>query len=715
VEDVLGKGSDIIDQDVPADLRNETQHVGVKQWRRWKGDLATVLAGLSAEGDAAPRATVLSYTETSSDGTSRVSKRQSAPLNTLLAAKPKDEPPPAQPNPNAGQQPALIPNPNQGQFPAILPNPNPAPPPAFPPPLNPGQQQPEPPPPKDLPRGDKDLKPLDPAPATVIAAVKATIDGKEFTQSQVLGGAFDREFVEMPSEGALLVGFDVGLGKFVNNDVIQAVRPIFLSAKGEKRGKLYGKPSARAATLKAKPGYAVGAINVKTGLGVDGFSVTFMQMDKEGLNPADSYKSDWVGGDGGGPETTLSGEGAPVIGLCGKENGNSCSGLGLVLGLHVEDRSGVADKKHGGKDKLKPLDADVATLIRDAVKANKVAQTQVFGGAFDQPVQEVPAEGALLVGFEVGLGKFFNNDVIQSVQPIFLTAKGEKLGKRYGKLSARMVRAKAKAGYAVGQVTTKTGLGLDGFSVTFMELRKSRLNPDESYTSDWLGGKGGGGETPVKSDGALVVGLSIKQNNDGGCTGLGLVYRSGKGRASKPRNDLKPPGAELFTKIHDAVKQRAVTKTAVHGGAFDPEFTDIPTTGALLVGFEVGLGQFVNNDVIKSIRPIWLTAKGVKRGKLYGPPLPRVVTLKAKRGYAVGEVTVKTGLGLDGLSVTFMQVDDDLLNPDESYESKWVGGMGGGGPTPLGAKGGLVVGIAGKGKKSDGLSGLGLVVAGKPR
>ena len=82
-----------------------------------------------------------------------------------------------------------------------------------------------------------------------------------------------------------------------------------------------------------------------------------------------------------------------------------------------------------------------------------------------------PPEGSVLVGFEVGLGKWGNSDVVHAIRPIFRTAAGhETFGKQHGTDTSRVIVVKAKRGYAVGSITAKSMALLDGFSVTFMEL-----------------------------------------------------------------------------------------------------------------------------------------------------------------------------------------------------------------------------------------------------
>ncbi|HEX5271643.1 MAG TPA: hypothetical protein VFW33_14195, partial [Gemmataceae bacterium] len=148
--------------------------------------------------------------------------------------------------------------------------------------------------------------------------------------TKIVGGAFDPEFTDTAPEGGLLVGFEIGLGKFVSTDIIKAARPIYRAGGKESLGKQYGTDTSRVVKVVAKEGYAVGAINVRAGLLVDGMSVTFMKVNGPGrLDPKDSYESEWVGGKGGNAPVRLGGDGTPVIGITGKSNKTDLTGLGL--------------------------------------------------------------------------------------------------------------------------------------------------------------------------------------------------------------------------------------------------------------------------------------------------------------------------------------------------------------------------------------------------
>ena len=49
------------------------------------------------------------------------------------------------------------------------------------------------------------------------------------------------------------------------------------------------------------------------------------------------------------------------------------------------------------------------------------------------------------------------------------------------------------------------------------------------------------------------------------------------------------------------------------------------------------------------------------------------VKLVAKPGYAVGRIDARTGAGIFGMSITFMKIAGGKLNPDDNYESDWLG------------------------------------------
>jgi hypothetical protein len=172
-----------------------------------------------------------------------------------------------------------------------------------------------------------------PPPGEPFASLRAGIRQHRQTETKIAGGAFaPLHFEDVPPDGGLLIGFEVGLSG--DGNIVDYLRPIYLTAEGERLGALSGRPGAQAFTVKAKRGYAVGGMDIHGGGLLDGFSITFMRIDKNGLAREGSYKSDWIGGPGGWEEV-VGGDGSWVVGICGRkmeerEQGKP-GGLGLMM------------------------------------------------------------------------------------------------------------------------------------------------------------------------------------------------------------------------------------------------------------------------------------------------------------------------------------------------------------------------------------------------
>src|SRR5205814_4068777 len=118
------------------------------------------------------------------------------------------------------------------------------------------------------------------------ATVKAALDANNIQQTQAVGGPGSAAFSETSSKPSVLIGFELGLGKFMNAEIIYALRPIYLTAEGERRGRDHGlfmtcgKTSPRSKVtrttwLQARPGYAVGGLTGRAGLFLNGLSLPF--------------------------------------------------------------------------------------------------------------------------------------------------------------------------------------------------------------------------------------------------------------------------------------------------------------------------------------------------------------------------------------------------------------------------------------------------------
>lgn len=169
------------------------------------------------------------------------------------------------------------------------------------------------------------------------------------------------------------------------------------------------------------------------------------------------------------------------------------------------------------------------------------------------------------------------------------------------------------------------------------------------------------------------------------------------GEKPQPAAAHMPPGKSgaarrLLEYIAEQVKAQQTFPSEAAGFALNQNaFSTVPQEGAVLVGFDLGLGVF---NQITSVRPIFLNAKGRPApGALTGAASNRGGRVLAKKGYAVGSVSVAKSVGVDGVNVTFMKMTETGLDPNDSYQSGWVGKRGH--EVQLGGNGLPVVGIHG--------------------
>jgi S1-C subfamily serine protease len=185
--------------------------------------------------------------------------------------------------------------------------------------------------------------------------------------------------------------------------------------------------------------------------------------------------------------------------------------------------SGVAGDLAGKNLGGFKFSGDVNDFVQEAVDEGRLIDVDVTGFKLSKDVyRDLAPDGGVLIGFQVGLGKFGPNSVVKALRPIYQTKKGEQLGKWYGKAPASPVEVKAKPGYVVSGITIRTGLGIDGFTVTFAKLGKDRVEMDDNYNGKPAGGEGGSAGT-IGGKGALFVGVTGHLGGDKSPSSLGLV------------------------------------------------------------------------------------------------------------------------------------------------------------------------------------------------
>jgi hypothetical protein len=151
-------------------------------------------------------------------------------------------------------------------------------------------------------------------------AILNAVHNKTYQDSDIVGGAAaPSQSEEVPNSGALLIGLRVGRATYNGNPTVGFFQAIYLTSAGETFGDPVGTLEGDPVILKAKPGYAVGAIKARGGAGMDALTCTFMRIDGNQLDPTTAYVSDTVGGDGGN-EMSFDGKGTPIIGIQAKQD-----------------------------------------------------------------------------------------------------------------------------------------------------------------------------------------------------------------------------------------------------------------------------------------------------------------------------------------------------------------------------------------------------------
>ncbi len=186
------------------------------------------------------------------------------------------------------------------------------------------------------------------------------------------------------------------------------------------------------------------------------------------------------------------------------------------------------DDAAGGKDAKKSttgikVSGDVYEFVQSAVQEKRLADVDVKGfTATNLTYRDVAEDGGLLVGFQVGLGKFGNNAIISSLRPVFMTKKGEKFGKWVGPPPASPITVKAKPGYVVGGVLVRSAIWLDGFTCRFVKLGAESLEQSDFYMSQPMGGNGGA-LAAISGQGALFTGIYGHLSREGNPVSVGLI------------------------------------------------------------------------------------------------------------------------------------------------------------------------------------------------
>ena len=226
---------------------------------------------------------------------------------------------------------------------------------------------------------------------------------------------------------------------------------------------------------------------------------------------------------------SISLDGKPLIDWTGKQSSLSARGAWY---WPVPNQPGLGAHKstvtfHSARLRL----VYGGALIWDTggTRAKRYERTPCHGGDWGVGFYDLGPPGSMLVGFHFAqrdVAKNPNPLVLDGMQPVYRTPQGLVLGHPYEGEGIRLPPAVAKQGYAVGGMVLKSGADVDGMRVLFMRIKGDRLDPADSYQSEWFGGRGGGGETRVGATGQPILGVYGNKRRTHASLGL-ILDKSG--------------------------------------------------------------------------------------------------------------------------------------------------------------------------------------------
>ena len=145
--------------------------------------------------------------------------------------------------------------------------------------------------------------------------------GLEF--SETVGGTGGRPFRAIDRDGRPMIGVLAKVGTRDQQPVLRLLKPLFTVDAPRDHS---------AVCVIAKDGYAVGGLQFYAGEFVHAVRPVFLRIDREQLNPDDSYLGQWIGSPDHGEKYELVSDGRFVLGVHGHRNANVRS-AGIVYAV----------------------------------------------------------------------------------------------------------------------------------------------------------------------------------------------------------------------------------------------------------------------------------------------------------------------------------------------------------------------------------------------
>lgn len=165
----------------------------------------------------------------------------------------------------------------------------------------------------------------------------------------------------------------------------------------------------------------------------------------------------------------------------------------------------------------------------------------------------------------------------------------------------------------------------------------------------------------------------------------------------------------LITQAKQPSLSTQYIQTEAIGAKRNIQMMHLPKQQLPLVGMHVRTMRFKDDEIIKSVQPIYYdprTKEYIDSEILGIPKFGNVITLRAPDGYAVGGLSGIGGIRLHALQLHYYKLTDQSLDLNDSQRSQWVGGHGDNNDKSVGGTGEIVVGLHGTWQTDIGRLGL---------
>ncbi len=136
-------------------------------------------------------------------------------------------------------------------------------------------------------------------------------------------------------------------------------------------------------------------------------------------------------------------------------------------------------------------------------------------------------------------------------------------------------------------------------------------------------------------------------------------------------------------------------KSELGGSEAHTIYDDLAPEGGWLVGLRLTKGTNWGG-AIRAVQPIYQIGDqyhlGLRHGRKGGASRAQII---ARPGYAIGKIFIRAGLAMNAVQVEFQRVAGSKLDPQDNYQSKWIGCAGGSTYEPLSSDGNPIAGVSG--------------------